>query len=314
MPLVRLGLGDDDEAGRPAPEPEEDAPLLHDLARSERPRRRRGLFASTALHTLVVLMVLRVVPALAPADRPPERPASTRHAVFLPRPAELRRILGLKPPRPPAAKDRISLGAPAPPRTEPLILHPDDDLTAVPKGRPDAAEAAAPLPSPPPAPVALRPGNNPLLPAGPLVASLRRFQEAAATAPGPFGAATGTGGQMGPLAFDPQGADFTAWLQRFKNEVYRNWIVPEAAMFGMARGEARFEFTVARDGALTALALTQSTGNAAGDRAARNALLGSRLAPLPDDYAPPTVTMQVGFLYETGPPPAPVARGTRGGR
>ena len=41
---------------------------------------------------------------------------------------------------------------------------------------------------------------------------------------------TGTGQQMGPLFFDPEGADFTVWINHFKNEVYRNWLVPQAVL------------------------------------------------------------------------------------
>ena len=39
------------------------------------------------------------------------------------------------------------------------------------------------------------------------------------------------------------------------------------------------------------------------DRAAEFALRGSRLLPLPDDYAPARVTMQVSFHYNDYPPP-----------
>ena len=41
--------------------------------------------------------------------------------------------------------------------------------------------------------------------------------------------------QMGPLFFDPEGADFTGWINHFKNEVYRNWIVPQAVLLGYPR-------------------------------------------------------------------------------
>ena len=37
------------------------------------------------------------------------------------------------------------------------------------------------------------------------------------------------------------------------------------------------------------------------DDAAANALLGSRLLPLPRDFGPPRVTMQVTFFYNQGP-------------
>jgi protein TonB len=105
---------------------------------------------------------------------------------------------------------------------------------------------------------------------------------------------------MGPLFFDPEGADFTSWINHFKNEVYRNWIVPEAALFGF-RGHVDFEFSVQRDGRLVGLKLLQSSGTPALDRAAQNALLGARLLPLPEDFAPAMVTMQVTFFYNEGP-------------
>jgi len=105
---------------------------------------------------------------------------------------------------------------------------------------------------------------------------------------------------MGPLFFDPQGADFTAWINHFKNEVYRNWIVPQAALFGY-RGHADFEFNVERDGSITDLKLLKSSGTPALDRAAQNALLASRLLPLPADFGPARAVMQVSFFYNEGP-------------
>jgi hypothetical protein len=52
--------------------------------------------------------------------------------------------------------------------------------------------------------------------------------------------------------------------------------------------------------------LLETSGTAAYDRAARNALVASRLLPLPADFAPATVTMKVGFVYNV--------RQTDGGR
>lgn len=125
--------------------------------------------------------------------------------------------------------------------------------------------------------------------------SLRNLERQLGTR-GPLGLESGTGQQMGPLFFDPQGADFTAWYQHFKNEVYRNWIIPQPAIMGFG-GHVDFEFTVERDGTISALRTLKSSGTRALDRAAQNALLGSRLLPLPADYGPPRVTMQVGFYY-----------------
>ena len=116
-----------------------------------------------------------------------------------------------------------------------------------------------------------------------------------------LGIPTGTGKDLGGLYFDPQGADFTLWIQRFKDEVYRNWIVPQSFLWGASRGHVDFEFTVEKNGTVSALRMLKSSGTPSLDRAAHNALSSSRYLPLPDDYAPPRVTMQVTFVYGEGP-------------
>jgi protein TonB len=62
-----------------------------------------------------------------------------------------------------------------------------------------------------------------------------------------------------------------------------------------------FEFTVERDGTLSSVRILKSSGTPSLDRAAQNALLGSRLLPLPSDYGPPRVTMQASFYYNEWP-------------
>jgi TonB family protein len=105
-----------------------------------------------------------------------------------------------------------------------------------------------------------------------------------------------SGFQMGPLFFDPEGADFTRWINHFKGEVYRNWIIPEPARLGV-RGQVGIEFTVERGGRMTRITPLSSSGMIALDRAASNALEGSILLPLPNDYPAGTVTMRVTFVY-----------------
>jgi protein TonB len=237
-------------------------------------------------------------------------------------------------PPPSQAKDRISVGPPSEVRQKgPMILRREDDLTKVPKGQ--VAPVAPTPPSPPtatPAPadaqeakaaaVEETPGRQGLrLPPG-LLGQQPRGDEGRRAVPGTIGPSiagavegltrraqtdaragvpTGTGQNMGGLYFDPQGADFTLWINRFKDEVYRNWIAPQAARFGAARGHCDFEFTVERDGTMSALRLVKSSGTASLDRAAQYALTSSRLLPLPDDYGPPRVTMQVTFFYNEAP-------------
>ena len=53
-------------------------------------------------------------------------------------------------------------------------------------------------------------------------------------------------------------------------------------------------------GSMSSLRLLKSSGTASLDRAAQNALSSSRLLPLPDDYGPPRVTMNVELLLQRG--------------
>ena len=118
--------------------------------------------------------------------------------------------------------------------------------------------------------------------------------------PAPKRVPSGAAEYMGGLRFDPLGADFTRWVKHFKNEVYRNWIVPQTALSGV-KGGVDFEFRVERDGSVSALRTLKSSGTPELDRAAQNALQGSRFLPLPSDYPPPRITMQVTFFYNQGP-------------
>ena len=302
---------------------------------------RLGFLVSGFVHvTLIMLLIDRsltprpVAPEIVPAATP------KGPSVFLP-PAEVLRQLRPAPPvtvapvvrptpvpTPPPGRDRISVGGPTADRAKgPILLRREDDLTATPRGtlRGDGSERtqATPPPTPVPSPpslladgggaggrLRLPPGLGraeppevaaPAGPPGPSSLSRtlrdldRRLPEA-----GPRGTVSGTGQQMGPLFFDPEGADFTVWLDRFKNEVYRNWLIPQAVLLGI-RGHVDLEFTVERDGSVTGLKLVKSIGNAALDKAAANAILAGRFLPLPSDFAPPRVTMQVSFFYGEGP-------------
>jgi TonB family protein len=231
-------------------------------------------------------------------------------------------------PTPEAGRDRISVGGPTTDRAKgPILLRREDDLTATPRGtlRGDGSDKAqvAPAPTPVPSPpslvadgadaggrLRLPPGiGRPEAPAGTgpggpsrpssLSQTLRDLDHRLAQS-GPRGTVSGTGQQMGPLFFDPEGADFTVWLDRFKNEVYRNWLIPQAVLLGI-RGHVDLEFTVERDGSVTGLRLLKSVGNPALDKAAANAILAGRFLQLPSDFGPPRVTMQVSFFYGEGP-------------
>jgi protein TonB len=209
-------------------------------------------------------------------------------------------------PPPDKLKDKISIGTEEGPRQ--TQFSPDKQGPAGPsrEGRPGAP---SPDPGQPQSASDEIQGTSPRQPErgiGPTVTdersitgSIRRLERRLGDL-----APTGEGGavrQMGPLFFDPEGADFTAWINHWRNEVYRNWIVPQAVLFGFRSGHVDFEFTVERDGTLSSLRMLKSSGVRALDRAAENALRGSRMMPLPGDYRPARVTMQVTFIYNESP-------------
>jgi TonB family protein len=106
--------------------------------------------------------------------------------------------------------------------------------------------------------------------------------------------------RVGALYFDPRGADFTAWVNEFKDQTYRHWLLPEAAKRG-AQGCAQFRIKYARDGALQSLRVTRSSGKKLLARAAKAALRSSRLLPLPSDFPDETLTVEVAFFYNSEP-------------
>jgi TonB family protein len=296
---------------------------------SRRLDRRQGFLISATVH-LIILTLLAREPEKAAKPAPNPSPSAGAAAepprrVLLVDPRLAQRLLRpqpLPPPPPPpprTGRDRISIGPPSTERAQRLDLRRDQDITSQPAGPVGPPKSG--LPSPPPEvaeerPSAARPRGDDPGTHGPGVSTLPRgiTQPRAGTPDersigrslrdldrrlGQMGTGVvegGAGRQMGPLFFDPEGADFTGWINHFKNEVYRNWVVPQAVLFGY-RGHVDFEFWVERDGRLTELKLLKSSGTPALDRAAQNALTGSRLLGLPSDFAPSRIRMQVTFYY-----------------
>jgi len=279
---------------------------------------RQGFLMSAIVHLMIMMALINRATGGGPKPAvPSESPFPVRERIFLPS-KEILRQLAPPPARPsrpapiptpapvqPRTKDRISVGPPSTERAKVLELRREDDLTQAPKGKPDAVPSAVAPPAPeitavsPPPEAREGQGVRRSDSRPSLAESLRNLEQRLGDV-GPRGIESGTGQQMGPLFFDPQGADFTSWINHFKNEVYRNWIVPQAALLGF-RGHVDLEFSVERDGTLANLRMLKSSGTPALDRAAANALLGSRLLPLPRDFGPPRVTMQVTFFYNQGP-------------
>ena len=301
---------------------------------------RQGFLVSAILHLTILMILVSHPPDWKRRDEPDVTQYERKDLVFMPPKALLRQLAPkpiprpaqpVPPPPPPEAgkKDRISVGPPSDLHAKgPMILRKEDDLTAVPKGVPSPPPPRQPPPTAPAAPRVAGAGGATPVPGAPglrmppgLGRDFPSGHEGALARPGPLGSSiagavrqleqrldrdaqlgipTGTGQNIGGLFFDPRGADFTGWVNHFKNQVYRNWILPAPALLGI-KGHVSFEFTVERDGTMTGLHMIQASGTVGLDRAAENALAGSRLLSLPTDYGPPRVTMQVTFFYNEAP-------------
>jgi TonB family protein len=307
----------------------------------DRLRREKAFLISFVLHGFVLMILtslssLAVMPELA--CKPTETPEPVVRMV-LPPLENLRQIVRneeapaprsplLKPFAP--MKDRISIGPPSAERARVLVLTRDQELTNKPPGdggEGDASGAAkngtaADRPAPDQGAVGGEAEEDHRRPAfnvpgrsrdgwsasdqeteRSIASSFRRWQRSLERRDLAGSGGGGGARQIGPLFFDPAGADFTRWINHFKNEVYRNWIVPKGALIGF-KGRVDLRFTVDREGRLSDLRLVRSSGTGFLDRAAANALIGSRFLPLPQDYRPLNVSMNVSFFYNEEPRPS----------
>jgi len=109
-------------------------------------------------------------------------------------------------------------------------------------------------------------------------------------------------GDFGPsFQFDSKGVDFGSWLRRFRAQVYRNWLIPYAAM--ALHGHTVLRFTIHRDGSITDLIVLQPSSIDAFTKAAFNAITSSNpTVPLPQEYPDESMVMTVIFYYNENPP------------
>ncbi len=296
------------------------------IPRIESPRRETEALGSVLAHVCMLAILFLIEPREPKAVEAQKQ--AERRVFFLPK--ELARPIAPKPeppppprpvatPKPPEKSARISIGEASEKRAAELRLERDRDIgrrgtkVAQAEARPeeaipeserragrsrgeDAERSGLPLPrggalQAPPSGDSRAAG-----PSGGLLSASTRSVEKAMRERREMSQMEVPGYQMGPLFFDPEGADFTRWINHFKSEVYRNWIIPEPARLGV-RGQVGIEFTVERGGKITRITLLSSSGMTALDRAASNALQGSDLLPLPDDYPAGSVTMRVTFVY-----------------
>lgn len=304
------------------------------IPRIETPRHDTFVLGSIVVHACVLALLFLIQPHKAQLQPEEEKP-KVRRAFFLPpqlaKPPAPRAVAKAVPqptppppqpvatPPPPPKSAKISIGEASDKRAEILQLERDRDIgrrgtkTAQDKSVPqeaipesekragegrgeDAQKSGLPLPNGGATPAGQ--ANDPRMmgPSGGILSASTRSVERALRERRDMSQMEIPGYQMGPLFFDPEGADFTRWINHFKSEVYRNWIIPEPARLGV-RGQVGIEFTVDRGGKITRITMLSSSGMPALDRAASNALQGSDLLPLPDDYPAGSVTMRVTFVY-----------------
>ncbi len=108
--------------------------------------------------------------------------------------------------------------------------------------------------------------------------------------------------QHGPdIQFDSKGVDFGSWLRRFRAQIYRNWLIPYAAM--SMSGHVVLTFNIHTDGTLTELTVKQPSTVDAFTNSAFNAMSWSNPTyPLPPEYPDESVLFTVIFYFNELPP------------
>lgn len=298
-----------------------------------------GALLSTGFHALILALILfgpewaflQTDPAELEARQQEllrqlrEQQAESRRFVYIP--PEVPDIEALRPP-PVAAPSDINRQAKGPERAkDPGNLLPfsrgnttEMTVSPPPEERARGAVEAPPNPEPPkPEAPKQEPPEQTANALPPANSGLRRPTETSRPLPGRLGDALRNldqyvqnqtfnnpqGGLNDPgsaIQFDTRGIDFGPWVRRFVAQVYRNWIIPQAAMID--RGHVVLQFKVHRDGRITDLQVVQPSHNPAFNRAAYNAINSSNpLEPLPPEYPVSVIDpFTVTFFYNEQPP------------
>ena len=282
---------------------------------------REGVLLSLVLHMAIVIAILLKPDVFFQPSQPEPQvvPPQAREAI---RYVDMKPLVDRPAPPPKLAEqsdlDRRSATrerAPNPQNANPLSRGNTPEKI---EGGPPAQPPAAPPPSPPSPPAPATAASPPLpdssgrmaaleppaptappRPASPpaptLGQSLRNLEQYLRTErfDNPQGGGTDT---YSDIQFDSKGIDFGPWLRRFKAQVERNWIVPDAAM--NFRGRTVIQFYVLRNGFIVGLNVVQPAGIQALTTAALSALkLSNPTAKLPDEYPDDRVFFTVTFHY-----------------
>ena len=109
----------------------------------------------------------------------------------------------------------------------------------------------------------------------------------------PFGGLASGGGGAGGVKVDVQNFCCPEYLAQMVQMIRRNWNENQGA-----GGQPVVKFTIGRDGVLTNVELSQSSGQALLDLEARRAVLNTKqLPPLPREFTEPQLTVHLTFDF-----------------
>ena len=203
--------------------------------------------------------------------------------------------------------------APAPQQVEPTppqpVVQPQPQPATPPPVAPPQPNPTVALDTPRPAPVPAKP-NFSLGPQDPAAQMNKAMRDSVHQQTGQDGAMhqvpipQAPGAAQGGSQFlsDLQGVDFSAWKQRFDNEMIRSWypLIPEEVRPPIGkRGIVVVRFKILPNGRVMpgSMTLDGRSGDTALDRAAWGAITSSNYPPMPREFHGPYVEMRATFLY-----------------
>jgi len=129
----------------------------------------------------------------------------------------------------------------------------------------------------------------------------------------------------GDYALNTYAWNFAPWLQKFGQDLRRNWYAPYAYMIGVINGKTEMKVVIERDGRLSSLEVRNAEGHVSLQQASEAAVRAAApYSPLPPDFPEPNLVIILTLYYppwktetpaESAPSPATgQGRGHRGGR
>ena len=188
--------------------------------------------------------------------------------------------------RPPTAS------SPAPQPSPPAVPRTVDPTHAGDAREQGQTATDAPRPSPPKPPEEnARPASNQALPG-----AVGSFDIHQPEMDNPDGNAALTG----DISLNTTAWDYAPWLMRFRRQLLRQWIAPQAYYMGILKegGWAVLEAEISRSGKLLRLELLEQQGHPSLIAAARGALHSmAPIEPLPASFPEPTLILRIRMIY-----------------